>query len=298
MEGDMPLTTSLGLFIMLSATPNVNSGSLGANYVLHEIKGVFGKGHSTQTDAEANGINNNGSIAGYAANSEYQYFGYILQKGDQFTSFQVVSGHDTTASGIDRDGTTVGTTATSEDFGFIRSPTGDLTSVGYPGAKDTEFDGINENGSEIVGDYDAAQEHGLIDRGGKLITYDVPASLKAGTTFIYGVNDRREMVGAYLNDSGFHGWSKTGGVFTTIDYPGASATYVDGISNSGTLVGYYTNSGQNNVHGFILGTDGVFHEIDVTGADETIISGINDAGELVGSYYKNDVSYAFFAKPS
>jgi hypothetical protein len=292
----MPLTTTLGLFIMLSSTPNVNSGSLGAGYTLHTIKDFPGQSGAADK-ASADGVGNNGAIVGGTTQGS-QYYGYVREAGNEITEFQA-PGNGTTAFGIDRNGTVVGNFDTPSHLGegFIRLPDGSISTLAYPGSTATSLIGINENGSEIVGSYYDSQSvaHGLIDRSGKLITYNVPNSIKPLETYIGAVNDRRDMVGDYLNDTGYHGWSKIGGVFTTIDFPGASSTLINGISNSGAMVGQYMDGGIV-VHGFML-AGGVFHEIDVTGANNTVVNGINDDGELVGIYYINNIRHAFFAKP-
>jgi probable HAF family extracellular repeat protein len=69
--------------------------------------------------------------------------------------------------------------------------------------------------------------------------------------------------------------------FTTIDVPGASATFADGINDAGQIVG--TNNTAGNFHGF-LDIGGSFTTIDVPGAFDTGAHGINDAGQIVGNF--------------
>lgn len=70
----------------------------------------------------------------------------------------------------------------------------------------------------------------------------------------------------------------------TVDYPGAAATVVSGINDSGTMVGNYYNS-DGSEHSFVA--DGQsFTNIDVHGAVWTEAAGINQAGDVVG-YYGN-----------
>src|SRR5687767_15023552 len=57
---------------------------------------------------------------------------------------------------------------------------------------------------------------------------DVPGA--ASTRWAGGVNSRGDVVGAYRDSSGnTHGYVLNGGVFTTIDYPGAVYTAATGI---------------------------------------------------------------------
>lgn len=74
------------------------------------------------------------------------------------------------------------------------------------------------------------------------------------------------------------------GTFTTIDYPGASRTWVSAINNDGTIVGNFFLDDET-PHGFILDAEG-FHHYDVpVGYNRgTTFSGLNDVGQMVGIY--------------
>jgi hypothetical protein len=80
--------------------------------------------------------------------------------------------------------------------------------------------------------------------------------------------------------------------FTIIDVPGASATHVTWVNNSGVVAGYFLDaSGQ---HGFI-DANGTITVIDVPGSDTTEISSINDAGAVTGTFWNsaNTVEHSF-----
>jgi YVTN family beta-propeller protein len=70
--------------------------------------------------------------------------------------------------------------------------------------------------------------------------------------------------------------------FVTIDFPGASATLVLGINNSGVMVGSYIDS-SGITHGFSR-TNGIFTTIDFPGATLTEAVAINNTGEIIGNY--------------
>ncbi len=75
-------------------------------------------------------------------------------------------------------------------------------------------------------------------------------------------------------------------VYTTLDVPGATSTYVRDIDGS-NIVGFYTNSDGLGYHGFSY--DGTtYTTIEVPGANETYAYG-SDGGNIVGSY--EDGSY-------
>jgi uncharacterized membrane protein len=79
-------------------------------------------------------------------------------------------------------------------------------------------------------------------------------------------------------------------VFTTIDVPGATLTDINGINNSGQIVGSYTAAGL--THGFLLSDDD-YITLDVPGATSTAAWDINDAGEIAGSYIAGGATHAF-----
>lgn len=82
--------------------------------------------------------------------------------------------------------------------------------------------------------------------------------------------------------------------YTTIDYPGAVATTLNGGPNpQGTAVGSWTDSG-GLTHGFTLSKHGVFASFDPPGSTLTTPNFIDPQGEIVGAY--NDaggVSHGF-----
>src|SRR5438067_658662 len=95
------------------------------------------------------------------------------------------------------------------------------------------------------------------------------------------INDIGQLVGAFADGAGVHGFLDTNGLLTTIDFPGANhrLTYASGINNAGQVVGFFDDiSGE---HGF-LDTNGVFTSIDFPGGTFTRAYGINDAGQIVG----------------
>jgi probable HAF family extracellular repeat protein len=108
----------------------------------------------------------------------------------------------------------------------------------------------------------------------------------ARATAAFDINDKGQIVGAYSdcsNNDVANGFLYSGDVFSPINYPGAAeGTYVSRISNSGEIVGSYTDS--NGVsHGFLY-AGGAFSSIDYPGATSTAASCINDSGQIVGSY--------------
>src|SRR5262249_60175385 len=71
-------------------------------------------------------------------------------------------------------------------------------------------------------------------------TLDDPSA--TSTTVALGINGIGQIVGAYANASGTHGFLVSGGTYTTLDDPSATnGTYAAGINGMGQIAGYYIN---------------------------------------------------------
>jgi hypothetical protein len=91
------------------------------------------------------------------------------------------------------------------------------------------------------------------------------------------------MIGVAIATSSI-AWAQS---YTTVDYPGATATTLNGGPNpQGTSVGSYTTSGV--THGFTLTKKGVFTSFDPPGSTLTSPGFISPQGDIVGGY--NDAS--------
>jgi uncharacterized membrane protein len=110
-----------------------------------------------------------------------------------------------------------------------------------------------------------------------------------------GINDAGEIAGYYSNDGvTFHGFTLISGVFTTVDYPGATDTYLFGLNNKGQIIGAYDYTYDSTTHGFLLDS-GTFTSFDVpyAGVLWTLPYGINDKGRIVGQYWDSSLNYTF-----
>ena len=123
----------------------------------------------------------------------------------------------------------------------------------------------------------------LRTRKGRFIDIRVPGSL---FTAPFKINDRRQVVGIYIDRSGQHGFLWDDGDFQTIDVAGAAATGAVGINNRGQIVGSYNDMG-GRPHGFLRDRRGAVTTLpEAPGADPaieaTVPSAINDRGQIVG----------------
>jgi uncharacterized membrane protein len=113
---------------------------------------------------------------------------------------------------------------------------------------------------------------------------DPPGSNGAFTNPL-DINNRGEIVGLYNSapDGHRHGFLRSAdGSYTTIDFPGSTATNADAINPRGDIVGHTLVSGKR--HGYLRKKTGEFTQIDFPGAAATLATGINPRGDIVGIY--------------
>ena len=77
-----------------------------------------------------------------------------------------------------------------------------------------------------------------------------------------------------------HGFAKSGGTFSNVDFPGATWTQAIGVNDAGQIVGDYLDAASVE-HGFVSSA-GTFTAINFPGATSTAAAGINAAGDIVG----------------
>jgi uncharacterized membrane protein len=77
-------------------------------------------------------------------------------------------------------------------------------------------------------------------------------------------------------------------VFSTLDFPGAILTNVQGINAGGEVVGFYTDAA-GKMHGFVL-SGGQYRSVDYPEAKSTQLRGINPRGDIVGTYQRQNES--------
>lgn len=124
-------------------------------------------------------------------------------------------------------------------------------------------------------------------------TIDFPGAIQSGAA---SINNLGQIVGGYqLSDGSRHGFLYSGGVFTTIDDPNATAgSEALGINQSGQIVGAYNLNAPEDPHSFegahgFLYNGGTFTDINFPGSSvtNTTPNRINDSGDIVGVYRIN-----------
>ena len=270
-------------------------------------------------------INDRGEIVGaYNSTPSGHRYGFLRSNDGEFTRINFPESFRTHADGINPGGDIVGWYARvpGEFHGYLRKKNGEFIQIDFPGAKATKAIGIDPRG-DIVGIYclDISRQcakgnkndHGFLLSEGEFTTIDFPGALE---TEAYKINPRGQILGSYVDPEGrshlfllserefttsnIPGAFETVSLppippqlwFTTIDFPGAVETAIDGanagLNARGDIVGDYCAvpplpCKPQNVHGLLL-SEGEFTTIDVPGALGTSAYGINARGDIVGFF--------------
>ncbi len=82
--------------------------------------------------------------------------------------------------------------------------------------------------------------------GSNYILLNVPG---AASTVAYGINDQGVVTGSYVSGGEQHGFIYHNGIYTTLDFPESTGTYITSINNNGDLAGGYVDK-KMKFHGF------------------------------------------------
>jgi probable HAF family extracellular repeat protein len=196
------------------------------------------------------GINNSGQVTGWYWDSSNIIHGF-LWSGGQSTTIDPAGATETHPVGINSSGQVAGWykhPSDSLDHSFLWSG-GQFTTIDPTGAEGTDALGIDDSG-EVVGHYVGSDhlDHCFLRKSGGQLTTIEPPDAEETTTTVVGINSSGQAFGYYFDSSANskeHGFLWSGGQYTRIDFPGATATKVLGLNNKGQIVGWYADSSQN-----------------------------------------------------
>jgi hypothetical protein len=177
---------------------------------------------------------------------------------------------------------------------------GNYTSENYPGSKQTQVTGLNDNGVS-VGFWSTQNNVSMTDnnfgfyaKGGHFHEVNFPAMGTATPPVdqLLGVNDSEIAVGFYVNnqgDSRGYEYNIKTARYTRVELPGlknlskAVSLTSTAINNAGGVAGFYSVNG-GTTFGFDRTSGGKVYKLAVKGASMTQPFGVNDSGEVVGAY--------------
>ena len=201
------------------------------------------------------GINNIGTVSGYFVGAGDGFFHGYLLAGGNFTPFDVPGALSTMVGKNNDAGDFVGAFTTStHDFQAYVNVGGNTDPINIPPALTSFAEGMNQTG-DVVGFYadSGGIVHAFFRSASGVLKFPINFPGAVLTSVLEDVNDQGEMVGRYTDGAGvIHGaFFKRPGVFASFDFPGASATSLNGINNAGFVTGRYTDDAGVR-HGFIL----------------------------------------------
>lgn len=190
---------------------------------------------------------------------------------------------------------------------YVGRPNGEPVTLGFflsgdtytdfviPGALNTNIRALN-NAGDFAGTADFQNDlfHPYISVGGNVTLFSLPGFFTA----VGGMNNLNQVVGAYSDETGGHGFLRDadGTLTYPIDYPGGSYTSLYGINDKGWMVGAYFD-GEGSRHGLFLTSPTRFVVFDYPGANLTELYGINNQGMICGRHYETfGIEYGFVAR--
>jgi hypothetical protein len=106
------------------------------------------------------------------------------------------------------------------------------------------------------------------------------------STIASSINDSGVLVGSYFTGDTTHGFSLQNGTYTSFDPPGVSVSGATGITNDGTIYGYYHDS-SGALNGYVL-QNGSYTTVRYPGSLASFVVGVGPNGEVVGNYAPGD----------
>jgi CHRD domain len=250
------------------------------------------------------GINSGGVIAGYFGSGAQGHpnMGYLLGQGS-YRNENFPGSAQTQVTGLNDNGVTVGfwsgmnnASMSNDNSGFYAINGSDYHSVNFPADSPAsppvdQLLGVNDH-DVAVGFYTDAKgnNHGYeYSISGNSFSRVLDPSDTGASLTAAAINNHGDVAGFYADAAGrTDGFLKAaGGQFTSLAYPGASATSAFGVNDDDEVVGTYTDGTGNSAttHGFTWTPGGGFAIVDDPhGIGATTINGVNDRGDLVGFY--------------
>ena len=169
----------------------------------------------------AGSINNRGEIAGYYRDTKDRWHGFVLV-GSTFATIDYPKAKNTQVWRMNDSGQIAGRYAGGDGtYHLFRLTNGQFETFDFPGGVETapgaysHMGGLNNNG-DLVTAYASASPyqnldnsnvygnvHGMLMSGGVFTSFDPPGAVE---TIAIGVNDLDQIVGAYRDSTGIHGF--------------------------------------------------------------------------------------------
>jgi len=234
------------------------------------------------------GINDLGQIVGFYYDGGGNQHGFVLTAG-VYTTIDYPGAVGTACSGINNNGQIVGSyidiNNIGHGFAFINSTFTVIDDPALPGG--TFPSQISDQGLVAGLGFDSlGNAHGFTYGNNTFSALDFPgANLTQPLDMSF---NGLEIVGAYSLPSfpaqTYQGFTYMNGTFNEVTFPGSASSALNGVTNSGLVVGTYVLPNQNANHVF-FSNGSTFTTEDFPGAASSLGANMNDLGEIVGVYY-------------
>jgi probable HAF family extracellular repeat protein len=249
---------------------------------VYTVAPVAGLGGSA---SQPNGLNNAGTVVGYAYTPGNHINAYVSSNGAATSLHQ---GNPNTgnskAYGINESGAVVGESSVGNSTQATVFSNGTLRTLGTLGGQNSYGYGINAAG-QLVGISDTAggTQHGFITgAGGSLI--DIGPVNSGQYSGANAINDLGQVTGyAEIDDLGdYRAYIYTNGNMQLLNTLGGNYAQGYAINNAGMVAGYSYITGDTESHAFLY-ANGMLVDLGDLGGDDSYATGINAAGEVVGA---------------
>ena len=200
-----------------------------------------------------------------------------------FVVFDAPNASETSPQSVNVSGAVAGGSSVG---GFVRDPSGNITTFNVPNALYTWASSINDSGAIVGNSYDWSLRgnRGFVrDPSGNITTLDVP---NATNTWVSSINDSGAVAGQFFDAT--HGGPfvrDPSGNITTFDVPNAGIISGYGMNDLGAVVGEFSDLTQNGNHrGFVRDPSGNITTFNVPNATATWAVSITDSGAIVGEF--------------
>ncbi len=210
------------------------AASVQCQYVTVNYPGAY----TTQLE----GINNKGKVIGIWSSQTDLMYGFTWSSGS-FASVTVPNSRWTYAKGVNDVGDVVGSFspksfavshASNSQLAFVLAD-GKYTVIDPPDSGGYSYAVAINNHRDILG-YAGASPFLL--RNGKFSYFSIPN----GVTFPDGMNNQDEIIGTFEDsEERMHGFVFQNGKYVIVDFPGATATSLNAVSDAGVLLGTWSN---------------------------------------------------------
>jgi hypothetical protein len=213
------------------------AGGFNGGYVYNGSTYSYGSSSISQVT----GIDGSGNIVGYEFDSNFTASRGIYGPINSPSTFTVPGATSTEAEGVSDNGIIAGLYVNGSQRMFIKDGS-NITTFSYPGGGSQQYLWDANDTGDAVG-LSACCDQGVsfLKQGNTFTTISVPG-ISNNDVVAYGLNDQDTVVGYYYDGTTEHGFIWQNGTSTTFDFPGATATILFDINDSGEIFGGYTNA--------------------------------------------------------